>query len=56
MIISESSAPKDFKKVWTATSTVKITNGAKKYSDNLYVYKDIYDDIDKKVLRTIKEI
>jgi site-specific DNA-adenine methylase len=56
VIISESTAPKDFKKIWSANSTVKIQNGVKNYQDNLYVYKDAYDKIDKKILKEIKEI
>jgi DNA adenine methylase len=57
VIISESSAPKDFKKIWSATSSVTINqNSAKKYSDNLYVHKDLYEALSHSTKTSVKKL
>ena len=56
VIISESIAPKDFKKIWSSNSTASNTSGSKKYKDNLYVYKTIYDNISKTVIKDIRKL
>jgi site-specific DNA-adenine methylase len=58
VIISESTAPSDFKKIWSAKSTVATTRGkkAKSYSDNLYVYDSLYRLLDKDIKKDIKEV
>jgi site-specific DNA-adenine methylase len=70
VIISESSAPKDFKKIWSAKSTVLIKikkSGStkksykspvkqKKYIDNLYIHKNLYKQLSKRVKLDIKLI
>jgi site-specific DNA-adenine methylase len=57
VIISEWTAPKDFKKIWSATShTVVNQDKGKKYSDNLYIHKSIYDQLSNKLKRELKKI
>jgi site-specific DNA-adenine methylase len=43
VIISESSAPRDFKKIWSTKSHVSNKFTTKKYADNLYIHKDSYN-------------
>lgn len=55
VIISETSAPEDFKIIWSAVSSVKIKDSTKKYNDNLYVHKSIYENMSKRLLNEIKD-
>ena len=41
VIISENSAPKDFKKIWCASSTFTNNHKTKKYDDCLFIYKKL---------------
>lgn len=56
VIISESTAPKDFKKLWSANSTASNTSGSKKYKDNLYIHVSSYNNIHKNTLQNIRNI
>ena len=56
VIISEWSAPKDFKKIYSTESYVSNHDITKRYEDNLYVHEDIYKKISLKCKRSIKEI
>ena len=56
VIVSESTAPKDFKKIWSSNSTASNTSGTKIYKDNLYIYQDLHRQINKKIINKIKEI
>lgn len=56
VIISESSAPKDFKEIWRVKSSTTNAGKTKKYDDCLFVYKTIYKKICKSVKNEIKEI
>jgi DNA adenine methylase len=58
VIVSESTAPKDFKKIWSAMSSISTSTGrrGKKYKDNLYLYKSTYDNLSSSVKREIKSI
>jgi site-specific DNA-adenine methylase len=60
VIISEWAAPKDFRKIWGTTSHVSSSTRwkkvTKKYQDNLYIHKSIYDKISPAVKRRIKKI
>jgi site-specific DNA-adenine methylase len=54
VIISETTAPKDFKKLWCVESYTTNQNRHKVYQDCLFIHKDLYDKIDPKVKREIK--
>jgi site-specific DNA-adenine methylase len=56
VIISETSAPKDFKKVWCVRSYSTNKWKHKQYKDCLYMHKTLYDKLNKKTLREIKKI
>lgn len=58
LVVSESTAPKDFKKIWSAVSSISTSTGrrGKKYNDNLYLYKSTYDNLSSSVKREIKSI
>jgi site-specific DNA-adenine methylase len=58
VVISESRAPSDFKRIWSATSTVALGTGkkAKKYTDNLYVHENIYRLLSRPARREIASI
>lgn len=61
VIISESNAPDDFKRIWSSVSTIVISRRrsnplSKKYNENLYVYKPIYDKLNKQILNKIKTL
>jgi len=43
VIISERVAPEDFVKIWTKESITTTRSFTKRYDDNLYIHKDIYD-------------
>lgn len=50
VIISESSAPKDFKKIWTTQSYFNNQYKGKKYADNLYIHENLYKKLTNKNL------
>jgi|TARA_B110000261_G_scaffold12272_1_gene12348 site-specific DNA-adenine methylase len=57
VVISESTAPKDFKKIWS--KECKLSTGGKKgvikkFEDNLYIHKSIYDDLSKNTIKDLK--
>jgi site-specific DNA-adenine methylase len=56
VIISESTAPRDFKKVWSTQSHVNNSDRyeTKKYLDNLYVCENIYAQIPSWLRKEIK--
>ena len=59
VVISESSAPKDFKKIWS--KKCKLSTGGKKgviknFEDNLYIHTSIYNELNKNTLKAIKLI
>lgn len=58
VIISESTAPKDFKRIWTTQSHVSNSDRykTKRYKDNLYVHKSTYARLDSGMLRRIRKI
>jgi site-specific DNA-adenine methylase len=58
VVISESSAPKDFKKIWSAKSTIAHSPGktGKKYTDNLYLYETLYRLLDKDIRDDIRSV
>jgi site-specific DNA-adenine methylase len=56
VIISESTAPKDFKKIWSTKSYSTNTSNTKHYEDCLFVHKSIYKNIDKRTISEIKTI
>ena len=56
VIISESTAPKDFKKIWCTTSTSTNISGTIKYKDCLYIHEKYLKKIENKILKEIKNI
>lgn len=57
VIISESSAPTDFKAIWKAVSYVALhKKDTKKYEDNLYIHESIFDKLDDRAKNDIKHI
>lgn len=56
VFISEWKAPNDFRKIWSAESSISPGKGrrAKKYSDNLYVHIDTYKQIPLYVKKQLK--
>jgi site-specific DNA-adenine methylase len=56
VIISESSAPEDFKKIWTSTSYTTNKWKNKKYEDNLYIHEKLFDKLSAKTKKEIKQI
>lgn len=42
VIISESTAPKDFKKIWSVDSTFVNNHVSKKYQEFLFIHKDLF--------------
>ena len=53
VIISESTAPKDFKKIWSTESHNSNRYKTKRYSDNLYIHKSLYNLLSKTTLKKI---
>lgn len=47
VVISETSAPSDFIKIWSTESSVMSGRKAKRYPDNLYVFSDTYELLTK---------
>lgn len=56
VIVSESSAPKDFKKVWCTSSHVSNQYQTKKYDDCLYMHQNIYKALSSKSIRKMTNI
>lgn len=56
VIISESSAPKDFKKIWSVVSSCSNKYMNKKYSDNLYIHEKLYKKLSHSCKKIIKLI
>ena len=58
VVVSENGAPKDFKKIWQATSTIASgqTTGAKKYADCLYIHQNLYKAMSDATKRKIKRM
>lgn len=58
VIISESIAPKDFKKIWSTQSHINNSDryGTKKYPDNLYIHESLFEKISKQTRRDIKTV
>ena len=56
VIISESTAPKDFEKIWSKDSHCTNQYKTKRYKDNLYIHKSLYDRLNKDTLKQIKHI
>jgi site-specific DNA-adenine methylase len=56
VFISESTAPSDFKKIWSTQSYNSNRYKTKRYSDNLYVHKDIYKILSPKIKEEIKNL
>lgn len=56
VVVSEYKAPKDFKMVWQSKTNV-MHNGKKNIkTEKLFVYKDLYDNMDDQLKRDIKNI
>jgi len=57
VVISESTAPRDFKKIWTTESFVNNSDRykTKKYPDNLYIHESLYKKLSAKAKREIKK-
>lgn len=58
VIVSESSAPHDFKKIWSTESSIVTTAGkrSKKYQDNLYVHNSIFQKISEDAKKAINRV
>jgi len=56
VIISETRAPADFKKVWSAESSCKTRHGNKIYTDCLFMHKTLFDHLSKNVKSEISKI
>ena len=56
VVISESTAPKDFKQIWCVESRVTNATTTKRYQDCLFVYKDTWKLLSASVKRKIKNI
>lgn len=56
VIISEWTAPKDFKKIWCVESRSTNTSNTIKYTDCLYIHESYYKDMDRNILKDIKDI
>ena len=54
VIISESTAPLDFEKIWSNQSYVRSDTKTKKYPDYLFVHEDTYKKLSKKLLSQIE--
>jgi site-specific DNA-adenine methylase len=56
VVVSEYKAPKDFKMIWQGKTNV-MHNGKKNIkTEKLFVYKDLYDNMDAQLKRNIKKI
>jgi len=56
VVISESTAPNDFKKIWCTTSRSTNTSKTIKYPDCLYIHEKYFKLLSKKLLKTIKNV
>lgn len=56
VIISESTAPQDFKKIWCNESFTSNRYKTKKYNDCLFLHENIFNKISKTVLNDIKNL
>lgn len=56
VIISESNAPKDFKKIWCAKANCSTRYNNKEYSDCLYLHNNHYKQLSNKTKKSIKNI
>ena len=54
VFISESSAPEDFKKIWTISSSCSNKYENKKYSDNLYIHNTLYKKLSSSMKKHLK--
>lgn len=56
VVISESTAPKDFKKIWSAETTItNISTNTKKYQEYLFIHISIYVQLSSKLKKQIRE-
>ena len=53
VIISESSSPEDFKRIWCIKSHSTNQYTHKQYKDCLYIHENIYNKISKKTLNNL---
>ena len=56
VVISESIAPKDFKKIWCIESRITNNVKTKRYQDCLFMHKDSWKLLSSSVKRKIKNI
>ncbi len=56
VVVSESTAPKDFKKVWCTRSTYTNQSGSKKYPDCLFIHSSWYNNLSATAKRKIRAI
>lgn len=56
VVISESTAPEDFVKIWSKTSHVTNRWKNKQYEDNLYIHQTLFDKLSSRTKRKIKNI
>jgi site-specific DNA-adenine methylase len=56
VVISESSAPKDFRKLWSTQSFYNNQTTTKRYSDCLYIHVSLYNKLSPNIRKKIKNI
>lgn len=56
VIISESSAPKDFKQIWCVKSLTTNAGKTKRYKDCLYLHSSIYNKLKKNTKQHLRDI
>ena len=56
VVISESTAPNDFKKIWCTTSRSTNISKTIRYQDCLYIHEKYFKLLSKKLLKTIKNV
>lgn len=55
VIISERTAPKDFKQIWCSLIGINHNGKQQNHKECLYVHNDIYNNIPKSILKTLKQ-
>lgn len=56
VIISEYTAPKDFKCIWSSNKSINHSNMQKEEVEKLFIYIDTYAKLDPKIKRQIKNV